>query len=120
MIQQIATSCRQRQIRCVVFTVSTSLQVYPDPHLRQRIAQQCGAEDLFYAERRMQALCEQQQIEFVPLASSLQALADANAAEYLHGFRNTQMGIGHWSAAGHRAAATVLAEYLARTSGINP
>lgn len=111
LVAEIGNRCRAAGVRLIVFSVSTSAQVYPDPGLRQRLAQACAVDDWFYAEQRLGDFCARSAIEFVPLASQLQARAD-RTGEFLHGFRNTQLGLGHWSPAGHRAAAEVLLEYI--------
>jgi hypothetical protein len=111
LIEQMAVTCRARQIRFIVFSVSTSLQVYPDAQLRARVAQQCAIEDLFYAEHTLRTFCSEHDIEFMPLASALQQVADSSG-DYLHGFTNARLGIGHWSVAGNQAAAQILADYF--------
>jgi len=111
LIEQMAVTCRARQIRFIVFSVSTSLQVYPDAQLRARVAQQCAIEDLFYAEHTLRTFCSEHDIEFIPLASALQQVADSSG-DYLHGFTNARLGIGHWSVAGNQAAAQILADYF--------
>ncbi len=111
LIEEVAAICRTEQIRLSVFSVSTSLQVYPNRDLRQRVAEACAVDNLFFSEQRLQSHCTAHGIEFIPLASHLQSFAD-QTGEYLHGFTNTQLGLGHWSVAGHQAAATHVAEYL--------
>jgi hypothetical protein len=111
LIEQMAVTCRAQEIRFIVFSVSTSLQVYPDTQLRKRVAQKCAIEDLFYAEHTLQTFCSEHDIEFVPLASALQQVAD-KSGDYLHGFINAKLGVGHWSVAGNQAAAQILAGYL--------
>jgi lysophospholipase L1-like esterase len=110
LIEQMATTCRERKIRFIVFSVSTSLQVYPDQNVRQRIAEQCGIGDLFYAEHVLQTFCGERDIEFIPLASAMQQVAD-RSGEYLHGFSNSQLGLGHWSIAGNQAACQIITQY---------
>lgn len=109
LIQEMATTCRAERILLFVFTVSSAVQVYPDHAVRQRVLTRSKLDDFFYAEHRLQALCREAEIRFVPLATKLQEAAD-DSGDYMHGFANTRLGVGHWSRAGHAAAARILAE----------
>lgn len=68
-------------------------------------------DDFFWAERRLQSLCGALNIHFFPLATRLREAAD-ESGEYLHGFSNVRLGLGHWNQAGHAAAARILADAL--------
>ncbi len=52
----------------LVVTGSNSIQVYPDPTVRQRFMRSVGADDLFYPNRRIKALVEREAIEALTLA----------------------------------------------------
>ena len=100
-----------RGARFMVVVLSSAGAVYPDPALRRRYAERLGVEDLFYPERRLRALGERHGIAVVTLGEDMQRHADATGA-YLHGFRNTRLGFGHWNEAGHALAAELTARRL--------
>ncbi|MEX1231879.1 MAG: SGNH/GDSL hydrolase family protein [Planctomycetaceae bacterium] len=113
LIDEMADECDRHGAAFSVFTVSTAVQVHPDQKLRDRIAPHGGLDSLFYAEDRVAANCEKRSIAFFPLASKLQTEADASG-DYLHGFDNTALGLGHWNTRGHAVAAEFVAEWLMR------
>lgn len=113
LIVEAAETCRAEQIHFIVFTVSSSVQVFPDAAVRERVLARLKLGDFFYADRRLQRFCRDSDIQFIPLASKLQSAAD-ESGEYYHGFYNNRLGLGHWNQAGHAAAARILAEALDR------
>ncbi|HST51668.1 MAG TPA: SGNH/GDSL hydrolase family protein [Pyrinomonadaceae bacterium] len=101
---------KQHGARFYVATLSNGIQVYPDALARQRFAQRLGVADLFYAERRFQALGEREGFPVYNLAPDLQLYADEHKA-FLHGFGH-DLGNGHWNEEGHRVAGELLAQKL--------
>jgi hypothetical protein len=95
----------------MVAVLSSAGAVYPDAALRLRYAEALGVEDLFYPERRLRALGERHGITVVTLGEQMQRHADATGA-YVHGFRNTRLGFGHWNKAGHALAAELIARRM--------
>jgi hypothetical protein len=95
----------------MVVVLSSAGAVYPNPALRLRYAEALGVEDLFYPERRMRALGERHGITVVTLGEQMQRHADATGA-YVHGFRNTRLGFGHWNKTGHALAAELIARRM--------
>jgi lysophospholipase L1-like esterase len=113
LIEELARECETQQVPLFVFTVSSPAQVYPDSRLRRRVEDKCGVADLFYAERRIQAICSDADIRFCSLASQLQTAVDESGS-FLHGFSNSRLGFGHWNESGHLAAAQILSSWLLR------
>lgn len=95
----------------VVAVVTSGIQVLPDPAARQAAADQCGATDLDYADRRLEALGRKLGFPVITLSEPLRRYAEENDV-YLHGFENTHPGEGHWNTTGHRVAAQVVAQRL--------
>jgi hypothetical protein len=100
----------------VLVTLSVGIQVRPEREIREAFAKKLGVEDLFYPERRLLQLGKSTGIRVITLAPELQAFADRKKV-YLHGFKNTAMGSGHWNEAGHAVAAEILARNLCGAHG---
>jgi hypothetical protein len=97
--------------RFLLVSLSNSDQVHPDRHHREAMAHQLGVPDLFYPDRRIQALAQRGGIDLVSLAEPLANYAEQQGV-FLHGFENNRMGKGHWNASGHRFAGHLMAEKI--------
>jgi hypothetical protein len=92
-------------------TEDTSIQVWPEAQTRRRFEEKLGVSDLFYPDRRIAELGRRDQFEVLNLAPMLQSYAEAHHV-FLHGFKNTPMGFGHWNEAGHEQAGRAIAAKL--------
>ncbi len=97
--------------RFLVFTVPYAIQVHPEREVRQALQAKLGVPDLFYPDRRIEALAKRAGIDAVALAPRMQRLAEERKA-FFHGFPESGLGRGHWNAEGHRTAADLIAERL--------
>jgi hypothetical protein len=102
-----------------VVVLTTGIQVYPDERRRDAFARQLGVADLFYPNRRLAAFGRAAGIPVLDLGPPLAQLA-ARRHVFLHGFANTAPGEGHWNAAGHQAAAALIAGWLCRGLPVVP
>jgi hypothetical protein len=96
-----------------VVTLTTAIQVHPDPAVRARFREALGLGDLFYADRRVGAVGAREGFPVLNLAPLLQAQAERGGV-FLHGFENTRLGKGHWNERGHAAAGRAIAGALCR------
>jgi lysophospholipase L1-like esterase len=94
-----------------VTTATIPVQVHPDPAVRQRLQQRLGVADLDHADRRVAAVGERAGFPVLRLAPALRERAERTGTA-LHGFANTPPATGHWNAAGHAAAAELLAPWV--------
>lgn len=101
---------KSRGAKFLVVTLSNGIQVHPDPQGRRAFMQNVGATDLFYPDRRIEALCEREGINVLTLAPTLQAYAEQQKV-FLHGF-DENIGSGHWNALGHRVAGELIAQKI--------
>jgi hypothetical protein len=92
-------------------TEDTGIQVWPDAAVRAKFAKQLHVPDLLYPDRRIAALGQRGGFAVLTLAEPLQRYAQAHQV-FLHGFKNTPMGFGHWNASGHAQAGELIAHKL--------
>lgn len=119
LLKELCHLCHSEQIPVFVFTVSSPVQAYPDPELRQHIAAECEISDFFYSQQRIQDACSSADAPFYPLASALQEEA-VSTGNPLHGFPDSGMGVGHWNELGHRTATRILANWLKQDDLFKP
>jgi len=94
-------------------SLTTPMQVNPDPAVRQAFMKQLGIDTLFYPDERLAAFGRRERIPVLTLAPALQRLAEREKV-FLHGFPNTAPGEGHWNERGHAAAAAEMAAWVCR------
>ena len=97
--------------RFLLVSLSNPDQVHPDLQNRQAVARRLGVPDLFYPDRRVQALATREGIDSLSLAEPLAAYAEQQGV-FLHGFPNAQIGQGHWNATAHRLAGHLMSERI--------
>jgi hypothetical protein len=108
--------CDRHNVRFGVMVIPAGAQVHPHEEVRRGLHERLGVDHLEYADRRIQGLAEQGGFPAILLSEPLRNYAVEHGA-YLHGFRNTALGEGHWNEHGHREAARVCAEELMRSRG---
>lgn len=105
LIGMVGELAKANGARFVVVTVPYAVQVHPDDKLRESVRAQLGVRDLFYPDRRIEALARRAGFTAVALAPQMQ-----KRNELLHGFDGR--GMGHWNALGHEVAAQIVAARL--------
>jgi hypothetical protein len=111
MIAAMRDAAAAHRVPFGVVSLSTGIQVHPDPAARAAYMRKLGVADLFYPGRRLSAFGRAAGIPVLDLAPPLANLA-ARTGQPLHGFANTQPAEGHWNARGHAAAAPLIARWL--------
>jgi lysophospholipase L1-like esterase len=111
LLKQMHREVRRRAAHFLVVTLSTGAQVYPDPTFRAYFKSSLGIDDLFYTDHRIRELGEQTGFSVLNLAPQMQLWATFTGG-WLHGFENSQWGVGHWNRAGHRLAGEMIADAL--------
>lgn len=97
-------------------TLSIAEQTHSDPGVRAAFAASLGVRDLFYPDRRVREFAAANGIPIISLAEPLAAYARD------HGVPLNQLTatgeLGHWTPAGYRLAATLVADRLCRDSAV--
>ncbi|BAZ23322.1 G-D-S-L family lipolytic protein [Kalymmatonema gypsitolerans NIES-4073] len=110
LIHLIHNETIAKKANFAVVTLTTALQVNPDPTVRHH-QEVSGVTDWFYPEKRITALGEREGFTTIDLGQSFQAYAEQNNV-CLHGFDNTFRCDGHWNALGHQLAGEIVAKTL--------
>jgi hypothetical protein len=111
MIAAMRDEAAAHRVPFGVVSLTTGIQVHPDPAARATFMRKLGVADLFYPGRRLAAFGSAAGIPVLDLAPPLADLA-ARDRVFLHGFANSPAGEGHWNARGHAAAAPLIAGWL--------
>jgi hypothetical protein len=119
LIRAMHAEVAQHHAMFLAVTEDTGIQVWPDSQTRKRFQEKLGVSDLFYPDRRIAELGRRNQFEVLNLAPVLQAYAEAHHV-FLHGFKNTPMGFGHWNELGHEQAGRAIAAKLCRMMVAEP
>jgi len=88
-------------------TLSNDVQVELDPERKAKFMKRLGVNDLFYPDRRIQSIGNKYGFPVITMAQRLQETAEQEGV-YMHGFKNTAMGKGHWNEEGHRFAGEII------------
>ncbi|MBI3668538.1 MAG: SGNH/GDSL hydrolase family protein [Acidobacteria bacterium] len=115
LIQTMRQEVEAKGARFLLVTLSTGIQVDPRARVRENFMRQLGVQDLFYPDRRIQAFAQSNKIDTEILAPQMLRYAEAHN-DYLHGFPNARMGVGHWNEDGHRVAGELIAEHYCSQS----
>jgi hypothetical protein len=94
-----------------VVSLTTGIQVHPDPAVRREFLRKLGVPTLSYPDDRLLAFGRKAGIPVLALAPTLARYAERERV-FLHGFENTTPGEGHWNERGHAAAAPLIARWL--------
>ena len=111
LITLIRDEVQEKGVDFMVFTISDSYQVHPKPKKRQEFMEKYDIENLFYPDKRIQALGEREGFTVFRLAEPLQKVAE-ETGECLHGFENALPCEGHWNREGNRVAAELMANQI--------
>jgi lysophospholipase L1-like esterase len=111
LITAMANDVTDRGARLAVVVVSNPVQVHPDGAVYRNACEHLGVDDLFYADHRIEALCESLGLPCLTLAPRAVA-----TGIYFHGFEGN-LGSGHWNRDGHQAAGELIADFLGELIG---
>ena len=111
LISQLNDEVAESGARLVVVTLTNAIQVHPAAKCRKQFAEILKLEDMSYPDDRIREHCQRAGIPVLSLVPGMQAHAQ-RYDRVLHGFKNTRLGQGHWNAAGHRVAGSLIGDWL--------
>lgn len=111
LVEQLKSEVDAAGARFVLMTLSTAIQVHPDPSVRAQHAKSIGAVDLDYPERRFDAFARSHGIDWISPVAPLRQAAESSG-KCVHGSPGPWECQGHWNAEGHRIAGESLAAAL--------
>jgi hypothetical protein len=121
IIEQMNSEVKAHGAAFLAVTLTTSVQVWPDPAISAQYMRRLGVDNLWYPDERIEALGQRGGFQVLALAPPMSAYAQRHHA-FLHGFKNTKIGEGHWNELGHRVGGELIAAKLCQmiTSGQAP
>ena len=111
LFAQLRDEVQASGAKLTILSLSSGIQVHPDPDLRAKFVRANGIADIFYPNRRGEKVAAQLEVQSILLGPVFQDTAEREKI-YFHGFPNTRMGTGHWNEAGNRMASEVVASRL--------
>lgn len=113
LVKAFHVQCDNAGAKCVVLTLSNPIQVHPFEESRRQFKERHGIESLFYPDDRLISFCSENQISCFQISRTLfREAAGSDPPVYFHGFKNTEMGTGHWNEQGHSRVSELLSNYL--------
>lgn len=109
LLERLRKDVEETGARLLVMIVSSRDQVYPaswEQVVRNNVAMQQKQWDLDAPQRRVESWCREQGVPYVALTPAFKQAA-ASGGELLHYPQD-----GHWTAAGHKLAATVIQKHI--------
>lgn len=111
LFSQINKEVKEQGAIFILATLTSSVQVHPDSAKRERLQKKHNIKNLFYPEYRISSMGERNGFPVIIMAEKLQQIA-THEGIFLHGFKNTAMGVGHWNETGHRLAGEILVKEI--------
>lgn len=111
LIAQLNDEVAESGARLFVVTLTNAIQVHPAAKSRKQFAEILKLEDMSYPDDRIRLHCQRTGIPVLSLVPGMQDHAQ-RYDRFLHGFKNTRLGQGHWNAAGHRVAGSLIGDWL--------
>ena len=111
IIKLMNSDIRNKNKKFIVVTLSNPLQVHPDKFYRKKLQEKFGISDLFYPDKRIKKLGDDEGFMVINLAKKMQNRAEQTNS-FFHGFNNTIIGEGHWNELGHSIASHIISKKM--------
>ena len=113
IIKLMNKEVKEKGSKFIAVTLSTPAQVHPSPDFRKNFIKKIENNDLFYPDKRIKKLGEEEGFLVINLANKMKNYAEKNQI-FLHGFNNNVMGQGHWNLAGHKIASQIISKKVCK------
>lgn len=111
LITKVRDEVTAKKVDFMVTAVTDSFQVHPQPEKRQEFMQYYNIKDLYYPDKRIQALGERENFTVFRLAEPLRTEAE-KTGECVHGFENAVACGGHWNVKGNKIVGELMADQV--------
>lgn len=102
---------RSRGADFYILNATMAMQVHPDPSARREFMERLGLHTLYYPDTRLERFAAGANIPIISMYRPLGDYAEKNKV-FVHGFRNTPPGFGHYNELGHRIVGETAASWL--------
>jgi hypothetical protein len=109
LIVEMRDEVKAKGAQFLVVTLSSSIQVDPDPTAREQLIKRLGVPNLFYPDDRVAQLSKREDIPVLTLAPVFLQYAQEHHAQ-LHGFRGNKQG--HWNESAHQLGGELMAQKI--------
>jgi hypothetical protein len=119
LIVEMRDEVKAKGAQFLVVTLSSSIQVDPDPVAREQLIKRLGVPNLFYPDEHVAQLSKREDIPVLTLAPTFLQYAQEHHVE-LHGFRGNNQG--HWNESAHQLGGELMARKVCemQTQGATP
>jgi hypothetical protein len=114
LIALMNNEVRQKGSKFMIATLSQGIQVHPDQEIRRTFMNNSGLNDLFYPDKRIEAVALENEIHSLIIAPLLADYTYKNKI-FAHGSKDT-LGRAHWNEEGHRFAGHLIATEICKSS----
>jgi hypothetical protein len=118
LIETMNAEVKARGSQFLLTTLSTGVQVDPDPSGRAQLEKRYGLSNLFYPDERLHQFATQEQIPVLTLAPIFLQYAQEHQVE-LHGFHGVK-NQGHWNELGHQLGGSLMARAVCEMQNAHP
>lgn len=118
LIATMNTEVKARGAQFLLVTLSTGLQVDPDPSGRAQLEKRFGITNLFYPDERLHDFATREHIPVLTLAPMFLQYAEEHHVE-LHGFHG-EKNQGHWNELGHQLGGSMMARAVCEMQNAPP
>ena len=113
LIAKMNREVEEKNAKFHFVSIGDPMQVHPNPAFRQSFMDRYKIEDLFYPDKRLQAVGDREGFPVLNMAEPFQTYSEENNV-CLHGFETAVPCAGHWNPDGHEFAGKLIADQFCK------